>query len=530
MAQQHQQQGEGVGGDDDDDDDDDTKTPLPIHIQRIIMGEEDEAANDDGGCFCFIELRRTDGQDNRPRRLVEAYVAAVEDPRECGPLLKKLSYALPLGLTPPQTESNSKAAAQKDGSDTPLTLFAKNFNTFGSNSSRFDLSHLKRVRKMVNNTSQSSTKQNGPSRKKQKKSDPCEVKKNNECGQIASITSTNASTTSKRKGPLVEVVLRDVESMERDYHAMLSSKAKTDSLTVAVPQSTSCIELLQHIFGVLSSSSSSSSIKIIKRFIPGRPPESHQEWHDFQREYWPTSFFPLKSKEHLETQLVLSPEERRQMKLGMEHAIQDMLDANTAVTATAISTSEAPMALGCNCNANNEKKRRFVGAILLDPSTSKVVARATDERRTQLQLHNSRTTTVDNNTPKLPSILINPLATSILLAIQGVSRQERQQATALNGGMQSSEFQKGQYLCTGFDLYTTQEPTVFEAMSLLHSRIRRVVYGCAAHDRATGGGARDTASGIETMHIHALPSTNHHYRAFACQPGSDVWKQCRGHP
>ena len=524
MAQQQQQEGEGEGGGDD------TKIPCPSrHVQRIIMGKEDADAADGGGCCCFIELRRTDGLDNRPRRLVEAYVAVVEDPRQCGPLLKKLSYALPLGLTPPQDQLNSQPAAQKDGNDTALALFAKTFNNSSSNKDRVDLAHLKRVRKIGNNASQLSTDQKVPSKKKQKKLDPAEVKQNEECGSVASITSTVTNTITKRKHPIVEVVLRDVESMERDFRAMPPSRAtiaKTDPPTAASLQSTSCIGYLQDIFG--EPQSSSSSIKIIKRIIPGRPPESVQEWNDFKQEYWPTSFFPLKSKEHLEGQLALTLEERKQMKVGMEHAIQDMLNARNAVTGAAMSTSEAQKVPACNDNANNAKKRHFAGAILLDPNTSKVVARATDERNTQLHLHHSRATTVDEKTLKLPSILTNPLATSILLAIQGVSRQERQQATSLNGGMESSEFQSGQYLCTGFDLYTTQEPTVFEAMSLLHSRIRRVVYGCAAHDRATGGGTINSASGIETMHIHALPSTNHHYRAFTCQHGSDIWKKCRG--
>jgi tRNA(Arg) A34 adenosine deaminase TadA len=113
------------------------------------------------------------------------------------------------------------------------------------------------------------------------------------------------------------------------------------------------------------------------------------------------------------------------------------------------------------------------------------------------------------------SIHDNPLATSIVLAIQGVSRKERQKA--ISDGMESSEFQKGQYLCTGYDLYTTHEPTVFEAMALLHSRIRRVVYGCSYLQH--GGGIKD-------MKIHTLPSTNHHYRAFACQPSSPLHEQC----
>lgn len=58
-----------------------------------------------------------------------------------------------------------------------------------------------------------------------------------------------------------------------------------------------------------------------------------------------------------------------------------------------------------------------------------------------------------------------------------------------------------------FDVYLTKEPTVYESMALVHSRVRRVVFGVP--DREMGG-----LGGTTTAGIHSLPGTNHHFRAF----------------
>lgn len=96
---------------------------------------------------------------------------------------------------------------------------------------------------------------------------------------------------------------------------------------------------------------------------------------------------------------------------------------------------------------------------------------------------------------------VNPLATNVLLAIQGVSRLERE--TALELAALGAESKQQQYLCTNYDVYCTKEPSVFECMALLHSRIRRLVFA-----------QRTEHGGITTHMIHALQLTNHRYRAF----------------
>ena len=61
------------------------------------------------------------------------------------------------------------------------------------------------------------------------------------------------------------------------------------------------------------------------------------------------------------------------------------------------------------------------------------------------------------------------------------------------------------YLCTGLDLYITREPCTMCAMALVHSRIRHVIYR----------DANDVAGALGSCYaVHALPSINHHYRVF----------------
>lgn len=207
--------------------------------------------------------------------------------------------------------------------------------------------------------------------------------------------------------------------------------------------------------------------------VPGRFAESEKEWKEFQA-VWPIVHFANKTPESIARQLSLSGDEVAQMAACMAASIVDAKQQTVDLTG------------------------RRIGVVIVDPKTGQVLARSGDERLQQ------------------GTTAHNPLATSIVLAIQGVSRLERQ--SAISHGMDSTAFRSGQYLCTGCDCYTTLEPTAFEAMALVHARIRRTVFGCAL---------TDAPGGLTGIAVHTLPGTNHKYRAFACGPESELGKVCR---
>lgn len=62
-----------------------------------------------------------------------------------------------------------------------------------------------------------------------------------------------------------------------------------------------------------------------------------------------------------------------------------------------------------------------------------------------------------------------------------------------------------QYICTGYDVYVTREPCTMCAMALVHSRVRRVFYGCTSSQGALG----------TNIKLHTLKCLNHHYEVFA---------------
>jgi tRNA-specific adenosine deaminase 3 len=203
--------------------------------------------------------------------------------------------------------------------------------------------------------------------------------------------------------------------------------------------------------------------------VPGRPPESQEEWKEWNAT-WPTTLLPLKWEEHAQQQLALKPAEFKQMKHGMSQ-----LQKST-----------------CTCTSS---------ALVMDPVSGTIVATSWEE---QQQQQKQGVIVVDNNNNN------NPLATPILLALQGVSRLERAAAMAKT----TDEFSKGQYLCTGYDLYVSYEPSVFESMGCVHARLRRLVFA------NNNSGGQDVPrsnvlhKGCSSYNLHCLPGTNHHYRAF----------------
>lgn len=204
------------------------------------------------------------------------------------------------------------------------------------------------------------------------------------------------------------------------------------------------------------------NLRVQRALLPSRPAESKDEQESFNK-IWPTIYFHRKSVEHKQSEFRLTTDDLTSMVIGMEEAIIDG------------------------------------AAVIMNPAINVVVSRASEELTFQEI-----------------SVSSNPLASLPILAIQGVSRKERE--AALRQGVASSTFKEGQYLCTGYDIFLLQEPSMFEAMALVHSRIRRVVFGIKNSNEGGLGGSG--------QYLHCLTGTNHRYRVFHCLEGTDLWDKC----
>jgi hypothetical protein len=335
-----------------------------------------------------------------------------------------------------------------------------------------DLSHLKRVKRTTNIT----TEQN-----------------KDEVTDRTDLAVLKASTTDQKQS--------DSQSRTKRKRSVSNEKFRLEVLLGAV-------SVLESRFGQQAPDNTKINISsfapeecVQRVMVPARLADSEEEWKEFNA-VWPTAYFPNKTKEFLEQEMQLSAAECGQMRQGMEEALND------ADRYSQKQLQHPSMSLDVASTASISPA---VGVVVMCPTTGRVVATAFSERELQTRL-------LPDNVPP------NPLSTPILLAIQGVSRLEREAAVSA-GGMESESFQRGQYLCTGYDVYSTIEPTVFEAMALVHSRIRRLVFGCSLQNVTPK--SQHACGGVTEANVHTLPGTNHHYRAFMCQTGSDVWQRCR---
>lgn len=134
--------------------------------------------------------------------------------------------------------------------------------------------------------------------------------------------------------------------------------------------------------------------------------------------------------------------------------------------------------------ARDSESAHASGAILVHPESKTVVAEAVD---------------ASDRDSQYPSQVLRHAVMECIAAAAVPQTGENTSAHSVSACLEL-------YLCTGLDLYVSREPCVMCAMALVHSRVRRVVYGQPIGEESVGG--------ISNARIHVEPRLNHRYDAW----------------
>nr|KAJ3418788.1 adenosine deaminase, tRNA-specific 3 [Polyrhizophydium stewartii] len=152
-----------------------------------------------------------------------------------------------------------------------------------------------------------------------------------------------------------------------------------------------------------------------------------------------------------------------------------------------------------------------VGAVMADPKSGVVVARASDLRRTHHPLMHATMACIEAVASAERARRAREAASQADEQPNAGEKRGRHDNDQDDGQDEVAEPDEGEgradlggYLCSGLDLYVTREPCAMCAMALVHSRIRRVFYGERSDEGALGSAHK--------LHVH--PSLNHHYLVF----------------
>lgn len=134
------------------------------------------------------------------------------------------------------------------------------------------------------------------------------------------------------------------------------------------------------------------------------------------------------------------------------------------------------------------------GAVLVHPKTKAVVATAAD---------------ASDRSSCAPSKVLRH---AVMECITNAAIPRSSDGPANNREHRADDGAIEQYLCTGLDMYVSREPCIMCAMALVHSRIRRVIYGQPIRNGIVGG--------LSNARIHVEQKLNHRYDAFYLPIGS----------
>ena len=350
-------------------------------ISKVETDEKSLSVTGDQFIEVFANLDDCEKKDE-----IEVYISAIKSPKDCGKLIKELSFHLPL----------------KKG----------NSNDISPSTNSICLGHLRRIRRIrhihnIKKENQVYTKNDdSPSLQDDDSQQPKKRSKTSTENHLQ-----QEQTKTKSPEILLEVVLGSVDEIDQ----ILASKNGCNVSRI--------IEQYQ--------------LELTKRMLPGRPAQSQAEldnWNDRNDGlgWWPTIFFHKQTREFKLQELQLSDEEIEEMRHGMIEANCDS------------EQSKKQWYQYCLENEIETSPKEFPGVVIICPKTQEIVSRASDERCLQVQQMNDN---IDNQGKKTKNYSLfpdcaNPLCTPFILAIQGVSRRERR--TACRQGIESSAFQNGQ--------------------------------------------------------------------------------------
>lgn len=148
-----------------------------------------------------------------------------------------------------------------------------------------------------------------------------------------------------------------------------------------------------------------------------------------------------------------------------------------------------------------ENEQVCIGAVIVDPVTDSVIAKAYDIRKEEHPLHHATMVCIDL-VARSQGGGMRTFPAKHKFYYNSEDVQYKDVELGVKG--QTSEQKTGPYLCTGYHLYITQEPCIMCSMALVHSRIQRVYYGTNFSEGALGSRYK----------LHVQEGLNHHYEVF----------------